>query len=121
MPNLMQRGATWLGSKLQTAAGRSATYRRGNGAPVTLTATPKLQTYNVVSSDGVLTQVESWDWIVTAEDLGFDPIDNDRINETINDVNTTYRVHGIGTKPCFEWADTSGILWVIHSSKEEVN
>lgn len=113
--SLMTRGATWLASRLQTAGGRTISYRRGNGTPVSLTGTPKQITYEVAQSDGLLTQVEAWDWIITAEDLGFDPIPGDMVEETINGVAKTYTVRTIGNKPCFEWADTAGILWVIHS------
>lgn len=115
MPTLMQRGATFLASRLQTAGGRSVSYRRGNGEPVTLTGTPKQITYEVAQADGALTQVEAWDWLVTAADLGFDPMGGDQIEETINGVVKTYTVRTIGNKPCFEWSDTAGILWVIHS------
>lgn len=118
--SLMTRGATWLASRLKTAGGRTVTYRRANGDPVSLTATPKLLTYNVLSADGgLVTQVESWDWIITAADLGFDPIAGDQIEETINDVVKTYTTRTLGDKPCFEWADTAGILWVIHSELTE--
>lgn len=115
MPNLMTRGATWLGSRLQTAGGRSVTYRRGNQEPVTLTATPTRIVYEVAQSDGLVTQVESWDWIITAVDLGFDPIPGDEIRETIGGVDKVYEVFEIGTKPCFEWTDTAGVLLTVHS------
>jgi hypothetical protein len=121
MPTLMQRGATWLGPRLQTAGGRSVAYRRGNGTPVTLTATPTRVEYTTTNADGMQTLVESWDWIITAADVGFDPIPGDEIRETINSVATVYEVFEIGSKPCFEWADTAGILWVIHSSKTEAD
>jgi hypothetical protein len=119
MPTLMQRGATWLGTRLQTAGGREVTYRRGNGTPVTLTATPTRIEYTVAQSDGSLTQVESWDWIITAEDLGFDPIPGDEIRETINGVAKVYHTMPLQNNKCFDWSDTAGILLTVHSKLVE--
>lgn len=119
MENLFEAAMAHLAPTVQGNIGRSVTYRRGNDSPVTITATPKQITYEVLGNDGSVTQVESWDWIITAADLGFDPISGDEIMETINGVATTYTTRTLGQKPCFEWSDTAGILIVVHSDKTE--
>lgn len=123
MQNLFEAAVSHLAPTLKGNIGRSVSYRRANGTPVTLTATPTRHLYEVLQGDGALTQIESWDWIITAADLAAigDPIPGDEIAETINDVATVYEVFEIGIKPCFEWSDTAGILWVIHSTKTEAD
>lgn len=114
----MQRGATWLGSKLQTAGGRSVTYRRANQPAVTLTGVPIKVIYTATNNEGMQTQIESWDWgSILATDLGFKPIPGDKIRETLNGEVIDYEVFEPGDNPCFELMDTAGILWVIHSSR----
>ena len=44
MPNLLQRGASFLGSRLQTAAGLEVVYSRKSQS-ITLTGWPALQEY----------------------------------------------------------------------------
>lgn len=116
MPNLMNRGASWLATRLQTAGGRSVSYQRGNDDPVSLTGTPTKHVYEVVNSEGGLTQVEIWDWILTLTDLGFEPWQGDLITESLNSAARTYRVSKIGDQPCFTWLDTSGVMLLVHST-----
>jgi hypothetical protein len=116
MPTLFQRSATWLGTRLQNAAGRTATYTRYSGTTVALTAVPSVHAYEVVD-EGIHTLVTSWDFVIPRDDLGFDPAQGDQITETLNSVATVYEVQPIGSLPCFEWLDSSGLLLKVHTKK----
>ncbi len=117
MPNLMQRGTTWLGTKLQSAAGRSIVYMQG-GVPYPLTATPTTKDYEVIGDDGMPTVVSRWDFIITSSELAVTPRTGDRITETLNSSTVTYEVLPISeTKPCCEALDNSAILLLVHTKK----
>jgi hypothetical protein len=119
MQNLFEAAVSHLAPTLSGNIGREVTYRRGNSTPVTLTATPTRIEYTVAQSDGSLTQVESWDWIITAEDLGFDPGIGDEIRETLNGVAKVYHTMPLQNNKCFDWSDTAGILLTVHSKLVE--
>jgi hypothetical protein len=121
MPNLLQRGATWLGERLQTAAGRSVIYSSG-GQSFTATAWPAKVDYEVDDEDGIPRRVTFYDWTFAREDLDFDddpkPFSakpGDRIVETLNAVELTYEVMPAGKRPVMEWADSGGELILIHT------
>lgn len=120
MPNLLQRSATWLAEKLQSAAGRSITYRRGSQV-ATLTATPQKQDYEVTDDDGIPRREVYYDWTFAAADLDFvdgetiEPRPGDRIIETLNGVEFTYEVMPIGKRPAAEWTDTAGVMRTVHT------
>lgn len=120
MPNLMQRGATWLGSKLQTAGGRAVVYRRGASLTCALTATPQMHK-RIVMVDGLPVETVVYSWTVTASELRFsgerfEPRAGDLVIETLNDSAKEWELLDLDDKtPCWEWADSSGILLLIHT------
>lgn len=122
MPNLMQRGATWLAGKLQTAAGRTVVYRRGNLSGDPITAACSMKQYSIVDAEGFTTTVESVDWLVTTAELVVQgavitPRPGDRIHEILGGVLVEYEAMKLGSEPCSEWLDTSGVMTVIHTKR----
>lgn len=119
MPNLMQRGATWLGDRLKEAAGREVMIRRrgtiiGSG----LTAWVAFQQYQIVEEDGVITTSPVWDWTFKTTDLGGVTLqDGDRIAETLNDTAVQYEVLPIGDMNSVTPLDSSGNLTLVHTKK----
>jgi hypothetical protein len=120
MPNLLQRGAAFLGSRMQQAAGRSVVYSR-RSQTVTLTGWPAMQEYEVDDEDGIPRRHTFYDWTFTAEDLDFASDaeifaarPGDQIRETLNGQEITYEAMPPGTKPVSERLDTAGVLVVVH-------
>ena len=122
MPTLMQRGASWLGSKLKTAAGHVGTYYRNQTGTPDLRAPVAMKEYEVIDASGALTLVLAYDWTLTAADLvqngeQITPRPRDLWTVTINGTEETYEVLPIGKRPCYERLDTSGILLLVHTKK----
>lgn len=121
MPNLLQRGASWLGDRLKSAAGRSVTYLRGS-QQFTATGWPAKVDYEVDDEDGIPRRVSFFDWTFKAEDLGFDGDDElfavrpgDQITETLNGEEVTYEASPVGKRPAAEAADSAGVLVMVHT------
>ena len=105
MPNLMQRGAAWLGDKMQTAAGRSVTYTR-RGLSLTATGWPAKQEYLIDNESGIPQSVTFYDWTFTTSDLDFSDESEtfaaragDQIEETLNGQTLVYEVTSPGNRP----------------------
>ena len=120
MPNLLQRGATFLGSRMQTAAGRSVTYARRDRT-VTLTGWPSKQEYEVADDEtGLPLKATYYDWSFIADDLVFDderivPRPGDQISETLNSQDFVYEAMAPGKMPVSERLDASDTLLVVHT------
>lgn len=124
MPNLLERGATWLGAKLKSegVAGRTVRYVRKGRFIAELECSVAMQDYEVLQDDGSLTLVKSFDYTITAADLVLngsliEPRQGDQIIETIAGAVRTFEVVMLGNKPCFEWQDTAGILLLVHTQR----
>lgn len=124
MPNMLQRGAAWLAGQLHQHASHSAAYLRG-GVPVALVpATVAKNTYQVTDIEtGVVTNVIAFDFTIrrkllkTVEGSQIEPREGDQIRITLNSLTMTYEVLPVGDRQCWEWADTSGILVLIHTKE----
>ena len=121
MPNLMQRGAAWLGEQMQTAAGRSVLYTR-RGQSFTATGWPAKIEYEVDDEQGIPRRTTFYDWTFTAADLDFaddsDPFAaraGDQLTETLNGEDLTYEVMPPGKQPVSEWLDSGGECVLIHT------
>lgn len=117
MPNLLQRGASWLGGKQQTAAGRTVTYRRAAGGTSSVTAWPDS---HVEETDerGLETSMRIYNWTVVAGDLAADPVEMDQIEETLNGASVAWQVCPAAPgKPCFRWADTAQTLYIVSTKQ----
>jgi hypothetical protein len=123
MPTLMQNAATWLGAQLQAAAGRSIIYHRSSDVSGTISGVCSKVEYEVLDRDeGAMTAVTFDDWLFTASELivngtAITPRIGDQITETLNGTTITYEVLPIDKRPCFEFADSSGILLTVHTKR----
>lgn len=122
MTNILQRGATWLGTKLQTAAGRSVQIQRRGKLSAAITASVVGKEYEVIDGDGIPQQILHYDWTFTTAEIVLDTaaVDlrtGDLIIETLNGVEQKFEILPIGKKPCTEWADTAGILTLVHTKR----
>ena len=123
MPNLLQRGAAWLGSNLQIAGGRTTTIER-RGQSFTAVGTPNKVDYDtdIDEQTGLAVAVTFYDWTYTFADLGFandqslfEAMAGDQIKETLNGVDYVYEVASPLKRKVMEWLDSGGVLVVIHT------
>jgi hypothetical protein len=121
MPNLLQRGATWLGGQLQSAAGQEVEYVRGSQS-ASVTGWPSRVEYEVDDQDGIPRRVTFYDWNFTTEDMIFtgeteqlDSMPGDQVLVTIGGFEYTYEAMPAGKRPVAEWLDSSGILRTVHT------
>jgi hypothetical protein len=121
--NLLEDGARWLGRRLQESAGIAGTYARGGTESNPIVGVAAQHEYEVVDDEsGLPTKVIAYDWTFTADELVIagDPVTprkGDRWKTTTNGANEVFEVVPIGKRPCFERADTSGVLLVVHTKK----
>ena len=122
MPNLMQRGAAWLGEKQKVASGRTVRIRRQQQQTAPIIGWVHKHEYDEIGDDGIATTVVMDDWTFTAADIviGGNQVelrDNDMIVETLNGVEILYQVSPVRGHRSVEWLDTSGILLLVHSNR----
>lgn len=119
MPNLMQSAAAWLGSQLQTAAGRDGVYKRGTQDSGTITGVVTDLRQEVVDEAGYATGtiVTGWQFVVSellVNSEQIEPRAGDRWEETLNSVDIAWEAMPPGPKQkCWEWRDTSKVLIVV--------
>ena len=119
MPNLLQRGASFLGSRLQTAAGREVVYSRKSQS-VTLTGWPSLQEYEVDDEDGIPRRVTFYDWTFITAELDFANDEETfaaRPGDQITVDGETYELMPPGKKPVAERLDAFGLNTLIHTKR----
>lgn len=118
MPNLMQRGADWLGKRLKTSAGRTVTIRRrGTIVGTGITAWVAFQDYQIADESNIVTSTPVYDWTFAAADLAIDLRDGDRIAEDLDGVATQYEVMPIASMQSVTPLDSSGRLILVHTKK----
>lgn len=84
MANLLDTGAAWLLSQLQSHAGRSVTYTQlGQAAIDDITATRAVEEVQIVDAQGMPTVVTVSAWLIASTDLdGITPKRGDTVTET---------------------------------------
>lgn len=119
MPNLMQSAATWLGSQLQTAAGRPGIYKRGTSDSGSITGVVTDLTQEVANEEGFGTGTLVTGWQFTASELllndeQIEPRAGDRWEETLSGEDLAWEAMPPGpSRKVWEWRDTSKVLIVV--------
>ena len=123
MSTVLARAATGMAQSLQRLAGIEGVYVRGDDESEPIVGVPVLHEYEVIDDQtGLPTRVISYDWTFIAAELQIEgeavtPRKGDRWTPTIEGAEETYEVLPIGKRPCFERADSSGVLLLIHTKK----
>lgn len=99
---------------LAEAFGEQATYLVGNST-IPVTAEVVMRDYQVDDADGILTTVQSRDYLIDAAALGIDPKPGHRIQQTIAGKVHTFELLPLGKRPAAEWADPNKTRWLIHT------
>jgi hypothetical protein len=124
MPNLLQRSASFLATKLQSAtvAGRTVTYRRGQLESGAIQAWVSDHDYPITDEQGFVTKVIAFDWNFKTADLlirgeAITPQSGDLITETLNGETVTYEVMPIPTGPEKDEPDTASVITRVHTKR----
>jgi len=117
------RAALGMSLSLQQLAGAEGVYVRGDAESEPINGVPVQHEYEVIDDEtGLPTKVIAYDWTFVAAELliadeRVTPRKGDRWRPTIEDIEETYEVLPIGKRPCFERADASGVLLLVHTKK----
>lgn len=112
MTNLLETASQWLSGQLDDNASSDVEYRRGS-LSVSVVAGKGRTSFDAVDSSGVVTNVESRDFIITAETIVLDgivvlPRVGDWIVEQNGDELHAYEVIRFGTEQHYRACDPYG-------------
>ena len=119
MTNVLETASQWLSDQLDENASSSVLYRRGSlTAPIV--AGRGRTTFDAVNSSGMVINVESHDFIVTATTIVLDSVQcrpevGDRLIQTVGSELHAYEVMQFGTEQHFRQCDPFGHKLRIHT------
>ena len=123
MSTAIARAAVGMAHSLNRLAGIEGTYARGRCGSEPIRGVPVQHEYEVIDeASGLPTRVISYDWRFVAAELRLGnelvtPRTGDCWTTTIGGCEETYEVMPLGKRPCFERADASGVLLLIHTKR----
>lgn len=118
---MLTEGAAMLAQTLKASASDDVVYSRGADS-ITIAATPGEQTFANVDASGLLTEVRSRDFIITAADLvlvaviGPSP-DTPRPGDTIDHAGRRYEVLEMPGEPAFRYLNPDRLQMRIHTKE----
>jgi hypothetical protein len=119
MSNVLEEASEWLSGQIDANASSPVLYRRGSlTAPVVAGKAKTI--FEVPSVDGMLVQIESHDWIITAQAISLDgvvsrPALGDRIIETVGGKLHAYEVTRFGQEQHYRQCDPFGHKLRVHT------
>ena len=121
MPNLLQKGLSWLDEQRHKHMSIGVVYMRGTDS-VALNATVGRTVFEQADELGVIDRTESRDFLVRASDLVLagalpTPKAGDRITETDGALVHTYEVNAPGGEPPWRYSDPHRIALRIHTKR----
>ena len=123
MSTAIAKAAVGIARSLERLAGIEGVYARGDAESEPIRGVPVQHEYEVIDEDsGLPTKMISYDWRFVASELVLAdeplvPRKGDRWKVTIGDTLEIYEVLPLGKRPCFERADASGVLLLIHTKR----
>lgn len=119
MADLLESGSQWLDSQRRQHMSRRVLYCRGL-ASVEVLATVGRTEFEVDDGSGLLTRIESRDYLVTAADLVLagelvTPQRGDKIRETLAGAIEVYEVMAPAGSPEARYSDPYQTAWRIHT------
>lgn len=119
MPDLLKRGSFWLDRQRKLHASEERLYVRGDRSLIAAASKGK-STFDVAEASGVMTRLDTTDWLIAAEDLTLDgvrltPRPGDRIIEGELASGVVYEVMGIPGGDCWRWSDNHRRTLRIHT------
>lgn len=119
MTNRAQRGATWRAARLKATAADLVTYTRGGETLADLSATIGTTTHDDIAANGMLTAVESNDFVITAADLILSAaVTLPVVGDVITWGGETYEVRPFGEKQRpWRYSDPHKVTLRIHTKR----
>jgi len=119
MGNLLRTGADWLAAQRHAHCSTTATYTRASDE-VELSATIGHTKFEVADEHGVVTNVQSRDFLIRTADLvlataATEPVRGDIIKETSGSDVLLYQVMAPENEPCWRYADEGRATMRVHT------
>lgn len=119
MSNKFARGAARLAARQRDETSEQVHYQVG-AASVEMPAVLAATTFDVTDANGILTRVDSRDFLILASDLEIDgqriePAAGHRIIVGDLDDGQKYEVASVGGADCWRWSDDYRIRYRIHT------
>lgn len=108
--DVLQASSAWLESMRQTHRTVSVTYTASGGSPQTITATVGRTEFELVDANGIVTRVNSRDYLITASQLNAAP----KAGDKILDGGHAYAVNEYGSEPAWRWSDAWHQTYRVH-------
>ena len=119
MTNILEQGSQWLSDQIDHYAASSVLYRRGS-LTVPVQAGKGRSTFELTDTSGILVEIESRDFLISAANLLLDemlilPENGDRIIETVGGKLHAYEVSNFGSEQSYRFCDPYRYKLRIHS------
>ena len=111
MPDMLRRGSEWLEQMRTKHASSPVEYRRAGQPAVPVGATFGKTDYEVADEAGLTVGSHVWDFLVLADDLGFEP----QAGDLIAAVGRKYEVMNLGSEGCWRFSDSFRQTYRIHT------
>ncbi len=118
---MLKAGAEWLVGQRRAHASLTVTYSRGENS-VELSAAIGNTPFELDDGHGVITRIESRDFLITAWDLVLDgsetvPQAGDKIRETVGSQGIVYEAMAPGDEPPYRYSDSHRHSLRIHTKQ----
>lgn len=118
MRDLFREASDWLGQQQRAFCAQTVFYVRGNDSE-SFPATKGKSNHEITDSSGVLTNVETVDFLIDVADLelngtAIEPKPGDLIVEGTLSEGIAYEVMGVAGGPPWRWADSYRTRYRIH-------
>lgn len=110
MPDLLQQGSEWLEAQRTAHCASPVEYRRPPETK-TVQATYGRPDYELAEESGLTVGGHVWDFLILADELGFDPEAGDVIAAN----GRQYEVMNLGGDGCWRWSDPYLQTYRIHT------
>ena len=123
MSDLLNSGSEWLGVTMRAHAAASVTYTRGSGSYALeaegVAATIGRTVFEVTDDYGLLTRVESRDYLIDAAELEAfgEPQRGDQIRETLGGAVQVFEVMAPSGEDHFRYSDAYRRTYRIHTKR----
>ena len=121
MGDLLQQGSQWLEQQRRAHCSSPVEYRRpaaseppgegGSPDAKSVKATYGRTRYEVADASGLTINAQVWDFLILADELGFDPEPGDVIVANAR----RYEVMNLGGEGCWRWSDPYRQTYRIHT------
>ena len=110
MADLLRQGSQWLEQMRAAHCSSSVEYRRPPDT-YTVSATFGRTGFEVADESGLTINAHVWDFLILADELGFDPEPGDVIAAN----GRKYEVMNLGGEGCWRWSDPYRQTYRIHT------